>query len=38
MVYEKKGDKAGARERYGKSLELDPSNAEVRQALERVSG
>jgi tetratricopeptide (TPR) repeat protein len=38
MIAEKKGDKAGARERYGKSLELDPSNAEVRQALQRVTG
>jgi tetratricopeptide (TPR) repeat protein len=38
MVYEKKGDKAKAREHYQKSLELDPSNAEVRQGLERVSG
>lgn len=38
MVYEKKGDKAKAAESYRKSLELDPSNAEVRQGLERVSG
>lgn len=38
MVYEKKGDKAKAQEHYRKSLELDPSNAEVRQGLERVSG
>ncbi|MES1242100.1 MAG: tetratricopeptide repeat protein [Acidobacteriota bacterium] len=37
MVYEKKGDKARAREGYQKSLELDPSNAEVRQGLQRVS-
>lgn len=38
MVYEKKGDKAKAAEAYRKSLELDPSNAEVRQGLDRVSG
>lgn len=38
MVYEKKGDKAKAAESYRKSLELDSSNAEVRQGLERVSG
>jgi tetratricopeptide (TPR) repeat protein len=38
MVYEKKGDKPKAREDYRKSLELDPSNAEARQGLERVSG
>jgi Tfp pilus assembly protein PilF len=37
MVYEKKGDVARAREEYKKSLELDPSNAEVREALQRVS-
>jgi tetratricopeptide (TPR) repeat protein len=38
MVQEKKGDKAKAAESYRKSLELDPSNAEVRQGLARVSG
>lgn len=38
MIYEKKGDKARAQEHYRKALELDPSNAEVRQGLERVSG
>jgi tetratricopeptide (TPR) repeat protein len=38
MIQEKRGDKAKAREHYQKSLELDPSNAEVRQGLERVSG
>jgi tetratricopeptide (TPR) repeat protein len=37
MIYEKKGDAARAREEYRKSLELDPSNAEVREALQRVS-
>jgi tetratricopeptide (TPR) repeat protein len=37
MVYEKKGDAAGARQEYRKSLELDPANAEVREALKRVS-
>ncbi|MFL6199460.1 MAG: tetratricopeptide repeat protein [Thermoanaerobaculia bacterium] len=38
MVYEKKGDPARAREHYRKSLELDPANAEVRKALERLPG
>jgi tetratricopeptide (TPR) repeat protein len=38
MVYEKKGDPARAREHYSKSLELDPANQEVRQALERLPG
>lgn len=38
MVYEKKGDLARAREHYRKSLELEPANAEVRKALERLSG
>ena len=36
MVYEKKGDPARAREHYGKSLELDPANEEVKKALERL--
>lgn len=38
MVYEKKGDPAQARDHYRKSLELDPSNQEVRKALERLPG
>lgn len=37
MVYEKKGDAARAREQYERSLELDPGNQEVRQALARLS-
>lgn len=36
MVYEKKGDPARAREHYQKSLELDPANQEVREALGRL--
>lgn len=33
MVYEKKGDVARAREHYQKSLELDPTNEEVKKVL-----
>lgn len=36
MVLAHKGDVAGAREHYRKSLELDAGNAEVRQALDRL--
>lgn len=36
MVLARKGDVARAREHYQKSLELDPGNAEVREALGRL--
>ena len=38
MIYEKKGDLPKAREHYRKSLELDPSNEDVKKALERLPG
>lgn len=36
MVLARKGDTARAREHYRTSLELDPTNAEVREALDRL--
>ena len=38
MIYEKKGDPTRAREHYRKSLEFDPTNEDVRKALERLPG
>ncbi len=38
MVAQQRGDTAAARKHYQTSLELDPSNQDVRAALERLSG